>query len=259
VKSLNNIVELRRVTKIYGSGPTAVRALNDVSLDVKRGEVVLVMGPSGSGKTTLLLVTGGLLKPTKGSVRISNTEITALTEKELPKIRRQSFGFVFQNPNLLSSLTALENVEVTLNLAGVKGEKARSHAKMLLESLGLADRLNHRPDQLSGGEQQRVAIARALANDPAIILADEPTANLDSKIGREVTELLCRIACEQDKSVIIVSHDERIKYIANRVLYLEDGRIVRETKTGKKRRKWQRRLFNTSNRSISPLDVSSSK
>lgn len=237
-------MDLKHVTKIYGSGPTAVQALSDVSLYVRKGEVVLVMGPSGSGKTTLLLVMGGLLKPTKGSVKINNMEITKLSEKELPQIRRENFGFVFQNPNLLSSLTALENVEVTLNLAEVKGEKAKSRAKMLLEKLGLVDRLSHRPDELSGGEQQRVAIARALANDPAIILADEPTANLDSKIGREVTELLCRVACEQDKSVIIVSHDERIKYIANRILYLEDGRIINEIKTGKKRRTWQHKLFN---------------
>lgn len=241
------IVGLKQITKIYGNGPATVRALDNISLHIIRGEVVLVMGPSGSGKTTLLLVMGGLLKPTKGSVRINNLEITKLSERDLPKIRRENFGFVFQNPNLLSSLTALENVEVTLNLAGVKGENAKSNAKMLLEKLGLVDRLNHRPDELSGGEQQRVAIARALANDPAIILADEPTANLDSKIGREVTELLCRVACEQDKSVVIVSHDERIKYIANRILYLEDGRIIKETETGKKRRTWKHKLFDNEN------------
>ncbi|MFQ6068527.1 MAG: ABC transporter ATP-binding protein [Candidatus Bathyarchaeia archaeon] len=244
------IVDLRHVTKIYGSGPTAVSALKDVSLQVQRGEVVLVMGPSGSGKTTLLLVMGGLLKPTKGSARINTIEITKLSERELPKIRRENFGFVFQNPNLLSSLTALENVEVALNIANVKGEKANAHAKILLEKLGLSDRLNHQPDELSGGEQQRVAIARALANDPAIILADEPTANLDSKIGREVTELLCRVACEQDKSVVIVSHDKRIKYIANRILYLEDGRITKEVKTGKKQRTWRHKLFDNDNNSL---------
>lgn len=238
------VVDLRRITKIYGRGPTAVRALNEISLLVRKGEVVLVMGPSGSGKTTLLLVMGGLLKPIKGSVKINNIEITKLSERELPKIRRENFGFVFQNPNLLSSLTALENVEVTLNLASVKSEKANSRAKMLLEKLELSTRLNHRPDELSGGEQQRVAIARALANDPLIILADEPTANLDSKTGREVTELICRVACEQDKSVVIVTHDERIKYIANRILYLEDGGITKEIKTGKKRRTWQHKLFN---------------
>jgi putative ABC transport system ATP-binding protein len=240
-----SLIDLNNVTKIYGKGKTAVTALKKISLSVNEKEIVIIMGPSGSGKTTLLLVMGGLLKPTMGTVRINSIDITSLSEKQLPKIRKKYFGFVFQSPNLLSSLTAIENVEIALNLAGVNGEKARTRAKTLLEKLGLAERLNHLPSELSGGEQQRVSIARALANNPKIILADEPTANLDSKTGREVTEFLCRIACEEGKGVVIVTHDERIKYIADRILYLEDGKIIREIKTGKKKREWMKHTVET--------------
>lgn len=218
-------IDARHLTKIYGRGRTAVRALNDVSLHVVKGEVVLVMGPSGSGKTTLLQVIGALLRPNQGNIWVKGLNITKLSERELPKIRIKSFGFVFQSPNLLSSLTALENVEVALNLGGVKGKEAEAHARMLLEKLGLGKRLNHLPAKLSGGEQQRVAIARALANDPMTILADEPTANLDSKKGRMIMSLLRRIAKKEGRSVVIVSHDPRIKDFADRMLWLEDGRI----------------------------------
>ncbi len=184
---------------------------------------MLIMGPSGSGKTTLLSIMGALLKPTSGKVKLSGEDMTVLSERELPDIRIKHLGFIFQDFNLLSALTALENVEVTLNLAGVKGVEAKKRAEKLLTGLGLKERLNFRPDKLSGGEKQRIAIARALANEPEILLCDEPTANLDSKIGHDIIRSLQQIAREQGRCVVIVSHDVRIKEHADRVLWLEDG------------------------------------
>ena len=181
------------------------------------------MGPSGSGKTTLLSMLGALLKPTQGTIQLNGTIISALAENRLPDIRLKQFGFIFQDFNLLSALTALENVAIVAELAGVKPNEARRKAASLLIELGLSERLNFLPEKLSGGEKQRVAVARALVNDPMLILADEPTANLDSKIGHEIMRLLRRIAKEQGRSIVIVSHDQRIKDIADRVLWLEDG------------------------------------
>jgi len=219
------------VTKRYGTGATEVNAVRDVSLSVAPGEVVLIMGPSGSGKTTLLSMLGALLKPTEGEIHLNGNVISALTENRLPDIRLKQFGFIFQDFNLLSALTALENVSIVAELAGTKSGAARKKAMELLSDLGLAGRLNFLPEKLSGGEKQRVAIARALVNNPTLILADEPTANLDSKIGHEIMRLLRRIAKEHPagrrgaggRSVVIVSHDQRIKDIADRVLWLEDG------------------------------------
>jgi len=213
------------ITKRYGAGATEVIAVQDVSLAVAPGEVVLIMGPSGSGKTTLLLMLGALLKPTTGTIRLNGIVLSALPEQRLPDIRLRQFGFIFQDFNLLSALTVLENVAIVAELAGLGRAAARDKAKVLLSELGLGDRLRFLPEKLSGGEKQRVAIARALVNDPALILADEPTANLDSKIGREIMRLLQRIAREQRRSVVIVSHDQRIKEIADRVLWLEDGQF----------------------------------
>jgi len=213
------------VTKRYGSGATEVIAVRDVSLAVAPGEVVLIMGPSGSGKTTLLLMLGALLKPTSGTIRLNDVVLSALPEQHLPDIRLRQFGFVFQDFNLLSALTVLENVAIVAELAGIGRAAARDKALALLSELGLGERVRFLPEKLSGGEKQRVAIARALVNDPALILADEPTANLDSKIGREIMRLLQRIAREQRRSVVIVSHDQRIKEIADRVLWLEDGQF----------------------------------
>ena len=222
-----NDVALRaeNIAKRFGQGRTAVVAVRELSLEIRKGEIVLIMGPSGSGKTTLLLMLGALLRPSGGRIVVDGREISALSEGQLPAIRLNHFGFIFQDFNLLSALTVRENVEVALNLAGVKGREARRRAEALLRALDLGDRLDFRPAQLSGGEKQRVAIARALANDPAVILADEPTANLDSQVGHEVMRLLRRIAHEQGRSVIIVSHDQRIKDIADRVLWLEDGQF----------------------------------
>lgn len=217
------VIEVRGLTKIFDSGEAEVRAVDGVDLTVRRGEIVLVMGPSGSGKTTLLTMMGGLLRPTSGSVHINGSDITAMEESRLPSVRRRYVGFVFQSFNLLEALTAAENVEIALNLAGVRNRKARSKAEGLLADLGMVKRLRFRPKALSGGEKQRVSIARALANDPELILADEPTANLDSRHGHEVMSLLRDIAKKQGRTVIIVSHDHRIREVADRVLWLEDG------------------------------------
>ncbi|HKY89161.1 MAG TPA: ATP-binding cassette domain-containing protein [Candidatus Limnocylindrales bacterium] len=218
-------LDVRDVTKRFGEGDTAVTAVRDVSLAVEPGEVVLIMGPSGSGKTTLLSMMGALLRPSRGTIHLDGTELTALSEGRLPDIRLRRFGFIFQDFNLLSALSALENVALVGELAGLKPSVAREKATALLTGLGLSERLDFLPEKLSGGEKQRVAIARALINEPALILADEPTANLDSRIGHEIMHLLRGIAREQGRSVVIVSHDQRIRDIADRVLWLEDGQF----------------------------------
>ncbi len=218
-------LEARDLAKRYGDADTGVEAVRGVSLAIEPGEIVLIMGPSGSGKTTLLSMLGGLLRPTEGEIRLDDTVLTELSESRLPHVRLTRFGFVFQDFNLLSALSVLENVAIVAELAGMKRGPAREKACALLTELGLGQRLGFLPDRLSGGEKQRVAIARALVNDPALILADEPTANLDSAIGREIMRLLRRIAKEHGRSVVIVSHDERIREIADRVLWLEDGSI----------------------------------
>lgn len=218
-------LRVSHVTKRFGAGATEVVAVRDVSLAVAPGEIVLIMGPSGSGKSTLLSMLGALLRPTEGTIELDGAMLSGLSEDRLPEIRRRRFGFVFQDFNLLSALTATENVALVAELAGANRREARRKAVALLSELGLGERLDFRPEKLSGGEKQRVAIARALVNDPALILADEPTANLDSKIGHEIMRLLRRIAKEQARSIVIVSHDERIKDIADRVLWLEDGQF----------------------------------
>ena len=219
------VVEVRALTKVFESGPTMVRAVDGVDLTVHRGEIVLIVGPSGSGKTTLLTIIGAVLRPTSGSVSINGHDITSMKESELPKVRRHEVGFIFQTFNLLEALSALENVELALNFAGVNGKAARERATRLLLDVGMEERLQFKPMALSGGEKQRVSIARALANDPQLILADEPTANLDSKHGHDVVVLLRDIAKEHGRTVVIVSHDHRIREVADRVLWLEDGRL----------------------------------
>ena len=221
----SSTLQVTHVTKRYGSGAAEVTAVRDVSLAVAPSEIVLIMGPSGSGKTTLLSMLGALLKPTEGEIHLNGDIISALAENRLPDIRLRQFGFIFQDFNLLAALTTLENVAIVAELTGMKNGAARKKAAALLTELGLGERLNFLPEKLSGGEKQRVAIGRALINDPALILADEPTANLDSKIGHEIMRLLRRIAKEQGRSVVIVSHDQRIKDIADRVLWLEDGQF----------------------------------
>ncbi len=216
-------ISVRRLSKTFGEGDIAVRAVTNIDLDVAVGEVVLVMGPSGSGKTTLLLMLGAMLRPSSGSVVVDGVDLASAAERRLPALRATHLGFIFQDFNLLSALTALENVELACNLAGTTGRAARDRATELLQRVGLGHRLRFRPDQLSGGEKQRVAIARALANNPTVLLADEPTANLDSGHGRDIARLLRRLAEEDGRSIVIVSHDERLREVADRVLWLEDG------------------------------------
>jgi putative ABC transport system ATP-binding protein len=219
-------LEVRDVTKRYGEGATAVDAVRGVSFAVEAGEVVLIMGPSGSGKTTLLSMMGALLRPSSGTISLDGIVVSTLGESRLPAIRLRKFGFVFQDFNLLSALTVLENVAIVAELTGLKRREARAKATQILTELGLEGRLGFLPEKLSGGEKQRVAIARALVNDPALILADEPTANLDSAIGHEIMRILRRIAKENGRAVVIVSHDQRIRDIADRVLWLEDGQFA---------------------------------
>lgn len=226
---MNNILELQSVNKVYGRGHTAVKAVDGVDLSVKPGEIVLIMGPSGSGKTTLLSMAGLLLRPTEGRIWIDGKDVTQFSERQLPTLRLHNIGFVFQAYNLLGALTARENVEVVMNMAGINGRAAFTRAIELLTMLGLEHRLDHLPADLSGGEKQRVALARALANDPPLILADEPTGNLDSKTGREVMELLCcGLGRDRGRAIVIVTHDHRLRDIADRVLWLEDGRLREE-------------------------------
>jgi len=219
------ILSIEGVTKVYGSGERAVTALDDVSLQARAGEVVLVMGPSGSGKTTLLTVAGALLRPTRGRVRICGTDITEINEGRLASTRRDKVGFIYQSFNLLEALTALENVRLVTTHRVQNGSMPADRAKELLATLGLGHRLNWLPKQLSDGEKQRVAIARALSKEPALMLADELTANLDAKRGQEVAQLLRQKALEMNKAVVIVSHDHRIREVADRVFWLEDGHL----------------------------------
>ena len=220
-----SILHLDHVTKQFGTGALAVRAVDDVTLDVSEGELVIVMGPSGSGKTTLLQLVGALLTPTQGTVSIRNRSLAGMTSRELAHLRRAEIGFMFQSFNLFAALTAQENVALPAHLVGVAHREATRRAAARLDQLGLGKRLHHLPDALSGGEKQRVAIARALINDPPLILADEPTANLDSASGYHVLHLLEGIAEQAGKTVVMVTHDHRITPIADRLLWLEDGRL----------------------------------
>jgi putative ABC transport system ATP-binding protein len=219
------LVRIDGLTKSFGEGETRVDAVRGLDLALERGEIVLVMGPSGSGKTTFLSMLGALLRVTSGAIWIDGTNIAALGERELPPIRARMFGFIFQDFNLVVALSARENVEIALNIAGTKGAAARERATRLLESMGLGERLDFSVEKLSGGEKQRVAIARAIANTPALVLADEPTANLDSHNGAETMRLLRDLAKKEGTTVVIVSHDERLREIADRVLWLEDGQL----------------------------------
>jgi len=226
---MKTAIAVRDLTKSYGTGATAVRALDKVNLDVYSGEVLLMMGPSGSGKTTLLSIMGCILRATRGSVRIGEREIVGLPERELPRIRLAHIGFVFQGFNLFPALSAGENVEVALDLKGIRGHEARRRARATLESVGLGDKYDAAPADLSGGQKQRVAVARALVGEPNIILADEPTAALDSHNGRAVMEMLCRLARTENRAVVIVTHDNRIFDYADRIVHIEDGKISEQT------------------------------
>jgi len=218
-------ISVRQLTKQYDEGATGTLALRDVDLDVHAGEVLMLMGPSGSGKTTLLSIMGCILTASSGSVRIAGKEVVGLGEKQLPALRLEHIGFVFQGFNLFPTLTAGENVELMLDLKGVSAAKAKKRAQELLEQVGLSEKYDSFPADLSGGQKQRVAIARALAGDPRIILADEPTAALDSHTGRTVMEMMSELAHQRGRAVVIVTHDSRVVSFADRIVKIEDGAI----------------------------------
>ncbi|HDI73979.1 MAG TPA: ABC transporter ATP-binding protein [Candidatus Korarchaeota archaeon] len=223
------VVELRNVSKIYRMGSSEVRALDHVSLKVMPGEFISVVGPSGSGKSTLLSIIGCLARPTSGRILIDGIDVTDMSEGELSDIRCLKIGFIFQFFNLIPTLTALENVELPMIFAGKLSEwEMRDRALELLDLVGLLDRANHRPSEMSGGQQQRVAIARALANDPTLVLADEPTGNLDSKTGAEVISLMEELNRETGKTFIIVTHDTNVARRTRKILYMVDGRLYED-------------------------------
>jgi len=227
------VVKAEDLEKIYYMGKVAVPALRGVNLAFRRGEFVVVMGPSGSGKTTLLNLIGALDKPTRGKVYVDGEDLTTLDEGKLTKIRRKKIGFVFQFYNLIPVLTAFENVELPMLISGKNKEDRQRRAFQLIETMGLSDRSEHRPDELSGGEQQRVAIARSLANEPSIILADEPTGDLDTKTGQEVILALHDAAKKENVTVVVVTHDPVVTEKADRILEMRDGKIVNEKKRKK--------------------------
>ncbi|AUG77571.1 peptide ABC transporter ATP-binding protein [Kitasatospora sp. MMS16-BH015] len=216
----------RQVTKAYGAGETRVTALDSVDVDIERGRFTAIMGPSGSGKSTLMHCLAGLDTVSAGQIRIGDTEITGLKDKQLTKLRRDKIGFIFQAFNLLPTLNALENITLPMDIAGRKPDQA--WLDQVVATVGLADRLKHRPTQLSGGQQQRVAVARALAARPEIIFGDEPTGNLDSRSGAEVLTFLRRSVDELGQTIVMVTHDPVAASYADRVLFLADGRIVDE-------------------------------
>ena len=229
-----SLIHTENLTKTYGAGGTTVIALDQVNLNVNAGEFVAVMGPSGCGKSTLLHLLGGLDRPSEGSVSIDGTAIGDMKDDELTEMRRRKIGFIFQFFNLIPVLNALENACLPVTLDGVKPSVAKKRASEWLERFGLGDRLTSRPDQLSGGQQQRVAVARALASEPMLILADEPTGNLDTRSGDEIASLLRQVTKEYGRTVVMVTHDPRIAAYADRIVFLKDGKIVDETNLARK-------------------------
>ncbi len=224
-----SILEARNVSKVYPMGTTNVAALNDVSLAMEEGEFVSIQGTSGSGKSTLLNMVGGLDHPTSGDVFFNTRALAPLTKKEMARYRRYSVGMIFQNFNLIPTMTAAENVGLALAFGGIRGIQRRQRAEELLSRVGLADRLTHRPSELSGGEQQRVAIARALANNPKVLLADEPTGNVDSTRAHELLALLREMVDKDSLTILMVTHDRELATsFADRIILMKDGRVVED-------------------------------
>jgi putative ABC transport system ATP-binding protein len=225
-----NVIETNNLIKIYQQGDIEVKALNDVSINFQRGEFTAIVGPSGSGKTTFLNSIGGLDTPTSGKVVINNTDITNLKSNELIDFRLRNIGFVFQAYNLIPVLTAKENVEFIMLMQGDSASDRKSRAEELLNAVGLSDQINRRPGQLSGGQQQRVAVARALASKPKFVLADEPTANLDSKSTSKLLDIMHRLNKQENMTFIFSTHDQRVIDRAKRIITLEDGKILSDKK-----------------------------
>ena len=222
----DKVLAVDGVVKVFEEGTQRVEVLKGVSLDVAPGEVVALEGPSGSGKTTLLSIMGCILTPTSGRIEIAGREVRATRENDLRDVRRRSIGFVFQQYNLFPALTALENVEYALNVKGARGVAARQQARTALERVGLGERLHFLPRDLSGGQKQRVAIARAIAGAPKVLLADEPTANLDTAVGTQILGLFRELAKEESTGLVIVTHDPKVRAIADRIVGIRDGRLA---------------------------------
>jgi putative ABC transport system ATP-binding protein len=226
------VLKTEKLDKVFKLGGRQVRALSDVNLQVKKGDFISIMGPSGSGKTTLLNMLGCLDKPTYGKVILDGVDVTKVPEKRLFKTRKYKVGFIFQTFNLMPYLNAVENVELPMDGTKKSGDEKRKRARELLKVVGLSEREEHKPHRLSAGEQQRVAIARALANNPAIVLADEPTGNLDSKTGYEIVRLLGKLSTDQGTTIIMVTHDSHMASCAGRMLFLSDGRLLAKERQG---------------------------
>jgi len=227
-----SVLEAKKLTKVYKMGEVTITALDGVDFTIERGEFVAIMGPSGSGKSTLLHLLGGLDTPTSGEVTLTGQALSQLSDDQITRFRRQKIGFIFQFYNLLPTLTAAENVALPLLIEGTPAAEYRSRLQDLLALVSLEDRAGHLPDQLSGGQQQRVAIARAFANQPEIVLADEPTGNLDSRSGTSILELLRKSCRELNATIVMVTHDPRAASYADRVVFLKDGQIVHRLENG---------------------------
>jgi len=221
-----SLIKLENVTKIYQLGKVELAVLKGINLEINPGSFVTIMGPSGSGKSTLMYLIGVLDIPTKGKIFLEKKDISKFSENELAQIRGQKIGFVFQQFNLLSNLTALENVMLPMVFQGVSGDERRKRARKLLDIMKLGKRANHKPTELSGGEQQRVAIARALANNPEVIIADEPTGNLDSTTGKMIMEILVDLHQKEKKTVVVVTHDPKIAGYSKEIVNIEDGQVI---------------------------------
>jgi len=229
---MDKIIELDNVWKTYNMGEVEVSALRGISLSINKHDFVAITGPSGSGKSTMMNIVGALDIPTKGKVYLDGKDIATMTESNLSVLRGKKIGFVFQQFNLIPNLTALENVMLPLELQDIEKEKAKKKAEKILEKVGLNDRMNHTPSQLSGGQQQRVAIARALSADPEVILADEPTGNLDSKTGKYIMDIIGKLHKDEKKTIILVTHDINLVKYAHSVIYIKDGKLEKYSKRG---------------------------